>query len=68
MNGVTTAKRVARPVCRDREELKNAPLGWLVREVQAAEEGLEAGALRDRSLAPDCDALHFKVATEEQRP
>ena len=43
VNGVTTAKRVAGPVCRDREELKNAPLGWLLPQVQAAEEGLEVG-------------------------
>ena len=40
----------------------------LLRKVQAAEEGLETGALRDHSLALDCDALHFKVAAEEQRP
>ena len=45
MNGVTTAKRVAGPVCRDREELKNALLGCLLRQVQAEEEGLEAGVV-----------------------
>ncbi len=47
MNGVTTAKRVAEPVCRDREELKNASLGWLLREVHAAEEGVEVGGRAD---------------------
>ncbi len=40
----------------------------LLREVQAAQEGVETGALRGHSLALDCYALHFKVAAEEQRP
>ena len=44
MNGVTTAKRVAGPVCRDREELKNASLGWLLREVGAEKEVQFPGA------------------------
>lgn len=40
----------------------------LLPQVYAVEEGLEAGALRGRSLALDCDGLHFEVAAEEQRP
>ena len=53
VNGVTTAKRVAGPVCRDRQEPKNAPLGWLLREVQAAQQVLEARVVAQGVVEPE---------------